>query len=130
MVRNPSFDSLVQLPYNPSPLSSLQKIYDDDGNLIRVCSDVEIIRNGSVNDATVLSYVKSLEGVHIPSDGQDLDSFIETGVPKGVQTITDAYQYGKYLASQKDRADKAVSEFKDIASQKKSSNSKSDKTNN
>lgn len=115
MERNPHFDSASHIEYSPSVLTPIVKVFDDDGQFVRQRSDVEIIRNKLVTDSAVLTYTRSVEGSILPPDNTPLDQFAQSAVPRSVTTITDAYQYGKYLESQSKEAEKVTSKLKKVS---------------
>lgn len=124
MKRNIQFDLSSTIAYTPSPLSCYTCVYDEESELVRIQSDVELIRLGAVNDPSILAHVQRCTIPVSDSTGIELSDFSQSVTPKRVDNITDAYQYGKFLERESDSADSVISKLKSYY--KDDNNSKND----
>lgn len=114
MKRNILFDISSTVPYSPSPLSCYTCVFDEESELVRIQSDVELIRLGAVNDPSILAHVQRCTIPLADSSGLELSDFSQSVTPKRVDNITDAYQYGKFLEREGSSADSIVSKLKEM----------------
>lgn len=118
-MRNISYFSSITKAYSRPSFEQLQVIRDNDGNLIRETSDIEFILSEKYVTSKfsldqIRQYISSNKAV---SSGIDTSRMTDAQIlslvpPRSVNTLTDAYQYSKYLSSQKDYIKGKIDEFK------------------
>lgn len=107
-MRNPDFLMNVSKRLERSAFEDLTILTDDKGNLIRFTSDIEYILGMRYNDNAVASEVirQYLAKNHLTPNSVDVSSLSTKEIfqsipPRSVNTITDAFQFSKFLESQK-----------------------------
>lgn len=118
-MRNPSYFSNITTYYSRPSFEELQVIRDNEGNLIREASDIEFIMSEKfINSKFSLDQIRLyINGNKAISSNVDTSQMSDAEIlslvpPRSVNTLTDAYQYSKYLSSQKDYIKEKIDEFK------------------
>lgn len=117
MKRNPSYCAKHSRHYKPSVVAQWLMSKDDKGNILKFHSDIHfLIRQKEINkhvSAEVLrSYIDKLhyQGEARPQLSDDeLFSLIE---PREVNTITDAWQFAKYLEQNQQKIKSKYDDFR------------------
>lgn len=119
-MRNLSFFAAITKTYSRPSFEQLQVIRDNEGNLIREASDIEFILsekfvNSKFSLDQIRQYISSNKAI---SSGIDTTKMSDAEIlslvpPRSVNTLTDAYQYSKYLSSQKDYIKSKIDEFRE-----------------
>lgn len=118
-MRNPAYFAEITKHYSRPSFEELQVIRDNEGNLIREASDIEFI----LGEKFVTSKFSLDQIRHYISSNKAISSGIDTTKmsdneilslvpPRSVNTLTDAYQYSKYLSSQKDYIKDKLAEYR------------------
>lgn len=120
-MRNPSYFNQITKYYSRPSFESLQILRDEQGNFIRMQSDIEFILsekyvNSKFSLDQIRSYISSNKAI---SSGIDTTKMTDEQImslvpPRSVNTLTDAYQYSKFLASQKDAIKANIEKFKEM----------------
>lgn len=120
-MRNPSYFKQITKYYSRPSFESLQILRDEQGNFIRMQSDIEFILsekyvNSKFSLDQIRSYISSNKAI---SSGIDTTKMSDEQImslvpPRSVNTLTDAYQYSKFLASQKDAIKANIEKFKEL----------------
>lgn len=120
-MRNPSYYKAITKYYSRPSFESLQILRDEQGNFIRMQSDIEFILsekyvNSKFSLDQIRSYISSNKAI---SSGIDTTKMSDEQImslvpPRSVNTLTDAYQYSKFLASQKDAIKANIEKFKEL----------------
>ena len=107
-MRNPAFLLNVSKHLERSVFEDLTVLTDDKGNFIRFTSDVEYILGLRYNDnATAAEVIRqylvknNLTPSSVDVSSLSTNEIIQSIPPRSVNTITDAYQFSKFLDSQK-----------------------------
>lgn len=125
-MRNSAYYSAITKAYQRPSFESLQILRDNNGNLIREISDIEFILGEKFISSKfsldqIRQYISSNKAI---SSGIDTSKMSDNEIlslvpPRSVNTLTDAYQYSKYLSSQKDYIKEKLQDFKSKYSNKK-----------
>lgn len=108
MEYNVNYNIDNNIVFSPDAICKCQSVFDDDGNVVRVMSDIEFIlhneshRKYDIPASVLRDYLDRAQSVdltqsfnhHKFSDEQLVTALI----PKDIGTITDAYQFSKYLS--------------------------------
>lgn len=129
-MRNPQYLSNITKVATVPPFSELMILRDEDGQLIRETSDVEYILGSTYNDnATATETIRQyLISNHSSSSSVDFSNLSNKEImdlipPRSINSITDAYQYSKFLEQNSSYIKKKVSEYeKFIKEQNKEQN--------
>lgn len=118
-MRNPSYFAEITKHYSRPSFEPLQAIRDNEGNLIREISDIEFILSEKFVTSKfsldqIRLYINSNKAI---SSGIDTSQMSDNEIlslvpPRSVNTLTDAYQYSKYLSSQKEYIKEKLEEYK------------------
>lgn len=118
-MRNLSYFSQITKTYSRPSFEQLQVIRDNEGNLIRESSDIEFILsekyvNSKFSLDQIRQYISSNQAI---SSGIDTTRMSDAQIlslvpPRSVNTLTDAYQYSKYLSYQKDYIKGKIDEYR------------------
>ena len=124
-MRNSAYYSAITKQYSRPSFEQLQVIRDNEGNLIREASDIEFILSEKFVSSKfsldqIRQYINSNKAI---SSGIDTSKMTDNEIlslvpPRSVNTLTDAYQYSKYLSSQKDYIKEKIQDFKSKHSNK------------
>lgn len=124
-MRNSAYYSAITKAYQRPSFESLQTLRDNNGNLIREISDIEFILGEKFISSKfsldqIRQYISSNKAI---SSGIDTTKMSDNEIlslvpPRSVNTLTDAYQYSKYLSSQKDYIKDKIDEFRSKYSKK------------
>lgn len=128
-MRNPEYFSSITKQFQRPAFEELMQVRDEQGNLIRETSDVEYILGMTYNDnATAMEVVrKYLVGNTIVSSSVDVSNLSNEQImnmlpPRSINTLTDAYQYSKFLEQNSKYIEKKAKEYSEfINSQSKES---------
>lgn len=117
-MRNIQYLSTITKVAKLPPFSELMILRDEDGQLIRETSDVEYILGSTYNDnATATETIRQyLISNHSASSSVDFSNLSNKEImdlipPRSINSITDAYQYSKYLEQNSSYIKKKVSEY-------------------
>lgn len=117
-MRNPSFYSNITKFAKVPPFADLMILRDDNGNLIRETSDVEYILGSTYNDnatatEVIRQYLVSNSAISSNIDLSNLSSeeIMNLVPPRSINTLTDAYQYSKFLEQNSSYIKKKVDEY-------------------
>ena len=134
MKRNPNFFINCSKRYNPTVVAQVLPSFDEHGTLLRISSDVHLIKY--IHDYTLTrdsaeAYLASMNKASTSFDNIPTDKLRDVMPPRGVNNITDMYMYTRYLQKTSEVARnrfRDISEmFKDLhRSPSKSDSSKSD----
>lgn len=120
-MRNPNYYSNITKTFQRPAFEELMQIRDDDGHLIRETSDVEYILGMTYNDnATAMEVVRQyLVGNSIVSSSLDVSKLSNEQImnmlpPRSINTLTDAYQYSKFLEQNSKYIEKKAKEYSEF----------------
>lgn len=118
-MRNSAYFAEITKHYSRPSFEQLQVLRDNDGNLIREVSDIEFILSEKFVTSKfsldqIRQYISSNKAI---SSGIDTTKMSDNEIlslvpPRSVNTLTDAYQYSKYLSSQKDYIKEKLDEYR------------------
>lgn len=124
-MRNPNYFSSISKFFQRPAFEELMQIRDDEGNLIRETSDVEYILGMTYNDnATAMEVVRQyLVGNSIVSSSLDVSKLTNEQImnlipPRSINTLTDAYQYSKFLEQNHKYIEKKAKEYSEFINSK------------
>lgn len=124
-MRNSAYFSEITKQFSRPSFEELQVIRDNDGNLIREASDIEFILSEKFVSSKfsldqIRQYINSNKAISSGIDTSKLsdNEILSLVPPRSVNTLTDAYQYSKYLSSQKDYIKDKINEFRSKYSKK------------
>ncbi len=128
-MRNLDYFSKITKYAKVPAFSELQIVRDENGNLIRETSDVEYILGSTYNDnATAMETIRQyLISNHSTSSSLDFSNLSNEEImnlipPRSINSITDAYQYSKFLDHNSSYIKKKVDEYETFMKQQSEQN--------
>ena len=107
--------------FTPDIISEMQSLKDNDGNLIRVMSDIEFIlhnnshRKYDVPASVLRDYLDKVQDLNLTQSFNHHkfsdEELIAALIPRDVNTITDAYQFSKYLRDHNETIKNRIDEY-------------------
>ena len=121
---NISYGDAHSKRYQPSVISSFLIEKDEKGNIIRFNNDVKLLLrqkdlHKSIGYDCIRAYVDTLNRTHEQPHNLTDDQLMSLIPPDGIDTITDVYQYNKYLDAHKDTIKKHYDEYQARAKREK-----------
>lgn len=120
-MRNPQYFSAITKIASRPVFEELTIIRDDNGDLIRETSDVEYILGMTYNDnATAMEVIRQyLVSNSVVSSSLDVSKLSNEQImnlipPRSINTLTDAYQYSKFLEENHKYIEKKAKEYSDF----------------
>lgn len=118
MKRNPSYCAKHSRHYKPSVVAQWLMSKDEKGNVLKFHSDIHfLIRQKEINKHVSVEALRSyIDKLHYQGEARpqlsddELFSLIE---PREVNTITDAWQFAKYLKQNSDTITMRYKQFSD-----------------
>lgn len=121
MKRNPLYNVDGNIAFQPDVISNVQEFRDETGNLIRVLSDIEYILHNQAHKKydipanVIRDYIDRSQDIAL---SQTLathkftdEELCNALIPHEIGTITDAYQFSKYLQSHNKSLKDAISHY-------------------
>ena len=104
--------------YEPTPISQFLIERDEVGNIVTYNSDVHLLLrqknlHKSIGLDTIRAYVDSLNKNPDPLHNLSDDELMSLIPPDGIDTITDAYQYQKYVEAHSEHIKKEYKKLQD-----------------
>lgn len=108
--------------YTPSVISPILTERDENGDIVKINSDVYFLLrqknlHQSVGIESIRAYLDSIERQPIERPELTDDELFSLIEPKSINTLTDAYQYARYLES---HSDEIKVKYAQLKAQKKS----------
>lgn len=114
------------ISFSPDSIVECQEVRDENGELVRVMSDIEFILHNETHrkydiPASVLrNYLDNADKINLTQSFNHHnfsdEQLVQALIPREINTITDAYQFSKYLSehhkSIKDKIDAYVKSVK------------------
>ena len=124
-MRNPQYFSAITKIASRPAFEELTIIRDENGDLIRETSDVEYILGMTYNDnATAMEVVRQyLVSNSVVSSSLDVSQLSNEQImnlipPRSINTLTDAYQYSKFLEQNSKYIEKKAKEYSEFLNSK------------